>query len=188
MADLISVVMGVVLVLGSVGGAFLINRFGRRRLIILGLLGCSSSNLLLVIFPSSVRVATISFTLTKVFIGLSAGAPAWFLTTELVLHLGSRKLNILQVPPSRVSLFQSFSTGILLITTMLVTFFYLRLELAIHQYRFCSCKIYTIQSFKFSILLLTTGPAMILAILLFLFLPETQNRTNAEVISMHSNA
>ncbi|PAV89360.1 hypothetical protein WR25_05590 [Diploscapter pachys] len=153
MADLISVVMGVVLVLGSLGGAFLIDRFGRRRLIILGLLGCSISNLLLVIFPSSVRVATISFTLTKAFIGLGAGAPAWFLTTELV-------------PPSRVSLFQSFSTGILLITTMLVTFFYLRLELAIHQY---------------SILLLTTGPAMILAILLFLFLPETQNRNNAEI-------
>ena len=84
-ADLISVVMGVVLVLGSVGGAFLIDRFGRRRLIILGLLGCSSSNLLLVIFPFSVRVATVSFTLTKAFIGLGAGAPAWFLTTELVL-------------------------------------------------------------------------------------------------------
>ncbi|PAV88487.1 hypothetical protein WR25_23115 [Diploscapter pachys] len=153
MADLISVVMGVVLVLGSVGGAFLIDRFGRRRLIILGLLGCSTSNLLLVIFPSSVRVATVSFTLTKAFIGLGAGAPAWFLTTELV-------------PPSRVSLFQSFSTGVLLITTMLITFFYLRLEFAIHQY---------------SILLLTPGPAMILAILLFLFLPETQNRNNAEI-------
>lgn len=62
---------------------------------------------------------------------------------------------------------------------MLVTFFFLQLDLLIGSYR---CVPSPPGSHKpFSILALATGPALILAFFLYLFLPETKDKTNAEV-------
>uniref|UniRef100_A0A1I7X6X5 MFS domain-containing protein n=1 Tax=Heterorhabditis bacteriophora TaxID=37862 RepID=A0A1I7X6X5_HETBA len=152
-SDIISVVMGAILLISSLFGTVLIDRFGRRRLLLIGLFGSALSNAVVVAFPSSPFLVTTGFSLTKAFIGLGAGAPAWFLTSELV-------------SAAHVSLFQSLSTGFLLISTMLVTFFYLQLNFVIGNY---------------SIFILSSGPAFILAIILYFFLPETKGKTTTEV-------
>lgn len=81
-AEMITILFGVVLVLSSIGGSVLIDRFGNRRLLIFGLIGTAASNLFASIgsmFGSTVIVA-VGFSMTKAFIGLGAGAPSWFLT------------------------------------------------------------------------------------------------------------
>ncbi|KAE9414426.1 hypothetical protein Angca_003641, partial [Angiostrongylus cantonensis] len=149
----ISVYLGVILLITSIFGIFLVDRFGRRHLLLFGLFGSSAAMCLPAFFPEQKLLVSLGFTLTKAFIGLGAGAPPWFLTSELV-------------DCSHVSLLQSLSTGVLLISTMLVTFSYLQLELLIGSY---------------SVLVLSSGPSLFLAIILAFFLPETKNRTNDEV-------
>ncbi|CAI4229828.1 unnamed protein product [Auanema sp. JU1783] len=152
-ADLISVGFGLILVISSLFGTILIDRFGRRKLLLFGLVGTAVSNSLAIFFSDNAILVTIGFALTKAFIGLGAGAPAWFLTSELV-------------EAAHVSLFQSLSTGLLLTSNMLVTFFYLQLEMMIGSW---------------SVLALASGPAFFLAVLLFVFLPETKDKTVDEV-------
>ncbi|KAF8381465.1 hypothetical protein PRIPAC_70607, partial [Pristionchus pacificus] len=153
-ADLMSLGLGVVLVLASLGGSFLVDRFGRRPLIILGLIFTALFNFIASFFLSSLpSVVLLFFALTKASIGLGAGAPAWFLTSELVA-----------LP--YVPLFQSLSTGLLLCSSMIVTFFYLPLSLV---------------SPPLSLLLLSSIPSLILAILLFLFLPETKDKSPRDI-------
>ncbi|GMR31985.1 hypothetical protein PMAYCL1PPCAC_02180, partial [Pristionchus mayeri] len=153
-ADLMSLGLGVVLVLSSVTGSFLVDRFGRRPLIILGLTCTALFNFIASFFLSSLpSVVLLFFALTKISIGLGAGAPAWFLTSELVA-----------LP--YVPLFQSLSTGLLLCSSMVVTFFYLPLSLI---------------SPPLSLLLLSSIPSLILAVLLFLFLPETKGKRARDI-------
>ncbi|CAJ0947407.1 unnamed protein product, partial [Mesorhabditis belari] len=152
-ADRISVILGGILVVGSIAGTFLIDRFGRRPLLLLGLLGSAISNAVAVIFCTNSLIVTLGFAATKLFIGLGAGAPAWFLTSELV-H------------PHYMTVMQSLSTGLLLMSTALATFFFLRLELWIGTW---------------SMFALSSAPALVLAIILFLYLPETKDRNHEEI-------
>ncbi|CAJ0572946.1 unnamed protein product, partial [Mesorhabditis spiculigera] len=152
-ADRISVILGGILVIGSIAGTFLIDRYGRRPLILFGLVGSAISNAVAVIFCTNSLVVTLGFAATKLFIGLGAGAPAWFLTSELV-H------------PHYMTVMQSLSTGLLLMSTALATFFFLRLELLIGTW---------------SMFVLSSAPALILAVILFLYLPETKDRTHVEI-------
>ena len=96
---------------------------------------------------------TVGFGLTKSAIGLGAGAPAWFLTSELV-------------SPKVTELCQSISTGSLLIASGLSTFIYLPLTKVIGIY---------------SILMIAIIPATIAAIILYLFLPETKDKKHEEI-------
>lgn len=63
-----------------------IDKFGRKRLLIFGIIGTAISNLIAAIGASysSLVAVTIGFALTKTFIGFGAGGPAWFLTSELI--------------------------------------------------------------------------------------------------------
>ena len=95
----------------------------------------------------------VGFALTKSAIGLGAGAPAWFLTSELV-------------SPKVTELCQSISTGSLLIASGLSTFVYLP-----------STKLLGI----YSILFIAVLPAIIVAVILCLFLPETKDKKYDEI-------
>ncbi|MFH4973917.1 hypothetical protein AB6A40_000626 [Gnathostoma spinigerum] len=154
-ADLITVFLGIILVVASLIGSLLIHKFGNRRLLIFGLIGTAISNSLVTLFSwqTSAVPIILSFVLTKCFIGLGAGAPAWFLTSELV-------------PPQMTFICQSISTGLLLLMNGIVTFVFLPLKSALSW---------------FSILMLTTGPALLSAVLLYLFLPETKNKCYSQV-------
>ncbi|VDM51768.1 unnamed protein product [Angiostrongylus costaricensis] len=61
-----------------------VDRFGRRHLLLFGLFGSSAAMCLPAFFPEQKLLVSLGFTLTKAFIGLGAGAPPWFLTSELV--------------------------------------------------------------------------------------------------------
>uniref|UniRef100_A0A1I7Y7C7 MFS domain-containing protein n=1 Tax=Steinernema glaseri TaxID=37863 RepID=A0A1I7Y7C7_9BILA len=84
---------------------------------------------------------------------LGYGAPAWFLTSELVA-------------PKAVSVAQAISTGLLLVVTGLMTLVYLNVDALIPNY---------------SILVLAAGPALICAIVLIFFLPETMDQTYEQI-------
>uniref|UniRef100_A0A914E7L6 Major facilitator superfamily (MFS) profile domain-containing protein n=1 Tax=Acrobeloides nanus TaxID=290746 RepID=A0A914E7L6_9BILA len=154
-SELLTIFLGILLFLSSVFGSLLIDRFSRRRLLIFGLLGtCLSNSIATVGFIYGSMVLQIcGFALTKTFIGFGAGAPAWFLTSELV-------------SPRVTSLCQSISTGALLIATGFVTLVYLSVNEWIGV---CS------------IFLMASIPAFILAIFLILFLPETKDRNYEEI-------
>uniref|UniRef100_A0A915C113 Major facilitator superfamily (MFS) profile domain-containing protein n=1 Tax=Parascaris univalens TaxID=6257 RepID=A0A915C113_PARUN len=160
-SELLTILLGVILVLSSVFGSLLIDKYGRRPLLIAGLIGTSLSNSIVAInrFLTSPILTAIAFALTKCFIGLGAGAPAWFLTSELV-------------PPGMMLTCQTLSTGLLLITTGVITLLFLTMERAFST---------------LSILIVASGPALISAILLFVFLPETRNKPYA-VISAELDA
>ncbi|KAK0402858.1 hypothetical protein QR680_016578 [Steinernema hermaphroditum] len=84
---------------------------------------------------------------------LGYGAPAWFLTSELVA-------------PKAVSVAQAISTGLLLVVTGLMTLVYLNIDALIPHY---------------SILVLAAGPALACAVVLILFLPETMDKTYEQI-------
>ncbi|VDK47838.1 unnamed protein product [Anisakis simplex] len=156
-SDLLTIFLGAILFVTSTFGSFLIDKYGRRRLMLAGLVGTSISNgivLINKIIPSPSLTVT-AFAITKCFIGLGAGAPAWFLTSELV-------------PPRMMSICQAISTGLLLIVTGIITLFYLELELSLSVISF---------------VILASGPAMCSAFILFLFLPETRNKNYTQVSS-----
>lgn len=98
-------------------------------------------------------IQLIGFSLTKLFIGFGAGAPAWFLTSELV-------------SPKITSTCQSISTGALLMATGLITLLFISVDQWIGTW---------------SIFVLAAVPATILAITLALFLPETRERSYEEI-------
>uniref|UniRef100_A0AC34F6M6 Major facilitator superfamily (MFS) profile domain-containing protein n=1 Tax=Panagrolaimus sp. ES5 TaxID=591445 RepID=A0AC34F6M6_9BILA len=86
LSELFTVVYGVILLITSIIGAFLADKFGRKRLIIYGLLATGFFNILALIgdLTNLTFIEVIGFGLTKAAIGFGAGAPAWFLTSELV--------------------------------------------------------------------------------------------------------
>ncbi|KAI1724383.1 sugar transporter domain-containing protein [Ditylenchus destructor] len=155
-AQTITVLLGVWLLIASVCGAFVIDRFGRKKVLIFGLLGTAFSNLIAALGSASgsVPVVTIGFALTKTFIGVGAGGPAWFLTSELVSS-------------KTIWVCQSISTGSLLIMTGIITLCFLPLESMIGG--------------SYSILLLASFPALVIAFLLTIFLPETKDRRYDEI-------
>ncbi|KAH7719818.1 Protein C03B1.13 [Aphelenchoides avenae] len=155
--ELLSVLLGTLLFITSIGGVFLVDRFGRKRVLILGLLGTALSNGIAAIGSSvhSEALAIVGFALTKTFIGLGAGAPAWFLTSELV----SSRLT---------SVCQSISTGLLLVAVGTVSLTFLPLGIVIGAYNFVA---------------LTSAPAFLAAVILFLFLPETKNKSYSQIRS-----
>uniref|UniRef100_A0A1I7Y7W0 MFS domain-containing protein n=1 Tax=Steinernema glaseri TaxID=37863 RepID=A0A1I7Y7W0_9BILA len=154
-AQLTTVCLGVLLFVTSIFGSFLIDRFGRKKLLIMGLLGTAVSNTIVAcsLANGSYVWATVGFCMTKCFIGFGAGAPAWFLTSELVA-------------PKAVSVAQAISTGLLLVVTGLMTLVYLNVDALIPNY---------------SILVLAAGPALICAIVLIFFLPETMDQTYEQI-------
>ncbi|KAK0402857.1 hypothetical protein QR680_016578 [Steinernema hermaphroditum] len=154
-SQLTTVCLGILLFVTSIFGSFLIDRFGRKKLLIIGLLGTALSNSLVAfsLASGSYVWATVGFCLTKCFIGFGAGAPAWFLTSELVA-------------PKAVSVAQAISTGLLLVVTGLMTLVYLNIDALIPHY---------------SILVLAAGPALACAVVLILFLPETMDKTYEQI-------
>uniref|UniRef100_A0A915DDZ4 Major facilitator superfamily (MFS) profile domain-containing protein n=1 Tax=Ditylenchus dipsaci TaxID=166011 RepID=A0A915DDZ4_9BILA len=146
-AQAITVFLGAWLLIASIFGAFIVDRFGRKRVLIFGLIGTAFSNLVAALGSAkgSVVVVTIGFAFTKTFIGVGAGAPAWFLTSELV-------------SPGAICICQSISTGSLLITTGFITLLFLPLQQVIGG--------------SYSILILASVPAFVVALLLIIFLPE----------------
>jgi hypothetical protein len=126
------------------------DKFGNRRLLIFGLVGTALSNLFAstgTLFGSA-SIVTVGFSLTKIFVGLGAGAPAWFQTSELVSS-------------SVTSNCQAISTGLLLISVGILTSIYLPLETHLNE---------------LATLFLTSLPALLCALFMFLFLPETKQR------------
>ncbi|KHN76111.1 Putative metabolite transport protein YwtG [Toxocara canis] len=149
-SELLTISLGVILFVSSIFGSLLIYKYGRRPLLIAGLVGTSLSNSIVALSTllKSPILTAVAFALTKCFIGLGAGAPAWFLTSELV-------------PPGLTSICQATSTGLLLVATGIIMLTYLKLEIALSAA---------------SILVVASGPALISAALLFVFLPETRNK------------
>ncbi|EFO82777.1 hypothetical protein CRE_00177 [Caenorhabditis remanei] len=153
---LVSDALGVVLFFASLLGIVLADRYGRRKLVLVGLFGTCVANIGAVVFTANKVIVALCFAATKAFIGIGCGGPAWFLTSELV-------------DPEYAWIFQPLSTGILLSTTMIETFFYLSTDALIGGY---------------SLLILAAGPALIAAILLYLYLPETKGRSSEEIQHM----
>uniref|UniRef100_A0A1I7TJ77 MFS domain-containing protein n=1 Tax=Caenorhabditis tropicalis TaxID=1561998 RepID=A0A1I7TJ77_9PELO len=150
---LVSDALGLVLFIASLLGIYLADRYGRRLLVLVGLFGTCIANIGAVVFTSNKTVVAFCFAATKAFIGIGCGGPAWFLTSELV-------------DPDYAWIFQPLSTGILLSTTMIETFFYLSVDALIGSY---------------SLLVLAAGPALMAAIIIYLYLPETKERSSEEV-------
>ncbi|PIC18710.1 hypothetical protein B9Z55_024508 [Caenorhabditis nigoni] len=148
--------LGLVLFFASILGIFLADHYGRRRLVLVGLFGTCVANIGAVVFTTNKTIVSLCFAATKLFIGIGCGGPAWFLTSELV-------------DPDYAWIYQPFSTGILLATTMFETFFYLSIDAWIGGY---------------SLLVLAAGPALIAAILIYLYLPETKGRSCEEIQQM----
>ncbi|CAD6189274.1 unnamed protein product [Caenorhabditis auriculariae] len=122
-ARLVSVALGVVLFIASIFGVFLVDRYGRRNLVLIGLIGTCAANLAAAVFFGQQKsFVSVCFAATKMFIGLGCGGPAWFLTSELVR-------------PEHAWIFQPISTGVLLASTMLETFFFLPIDAALGNYR-----------------------------------------------------
>lgn len=144
---------GLILLLASILGLFLADRYGRRKLVLVGLMGTCLANFGASFLGENKILVSVCFGLTKTFIGLGCGGPAWFITSELVR-------------PEHAWIFQPISTGLLLGSTMIETFFYLQVQAILGGY---------------SLILLAAGPALIAAIIIYLFLPETQGRTIDEI-------
>ena len=102
--------------------SFQADRYGRRKLVLVGLFGTCVANIGAVVFTANKVIVALCFAATKAFIGIGCGGPAWFLTSELV-------------DPEYAWIFQPLSTGILLSTTMIETFFYLSIDALIGGYR-----------------------------------------------------
>lgn len=159
-SDYVTILLGVILLAASVIGCWTVEKLGRRYVLIGGLCGTAVSNLCGVIFQELTWrnrnvfnvLSVTAFCCVKLFIGLGAGAPAWFLTSELV-------------PSSGRGLCQSISTGVLLILTGVITAIYLPLDNTIGSY---------------ALLALGTVPSLVCAALLFVYLPETKNIQNNE--------
>uniref|UniRef100_A0A183BSG8 MFS domain-containing protein n=1 Tax=Globodera pallida TaxID=36090 RepID=A0A183BSG8_GLOPA len=149
-AEFLTAGLGLLLFFTSIFGAFLADRFGRRRLLISGLLGTAVSNAIAAFGASvdSASTVAIGFALTKAFIGFGAGAPAWFLTSELV-------------SPLYVAQGQAISTGFLLIATGLSTLCFLPIQDWLGS--------------ADALLALSSVPALFIAVFLFLMLPETSD-------------
>uniref|UniRef100_A0A914QUN7 Major facilitator superfamily (MFS) profile domain-containing protein n=1 Tax=Panagrolaimus davidi TaxID=227884 RepID=A0A914QUN7_9BILA len=154
-SELFTVIYGVILLITSIIGAFLADRFGRKRLIIYGLVGTGIFNILALIGDTThwTFIEVIGFGLTKAAIGFGAGAPAWFLTSELV-------------SPRITHLCQTISTGSLLTASGLMTFAYLPLSAEIGIW---------------SLFILAILPAFFIAAILILFLPETKDKPYGEI-------
>uniref|UniRef100_A0A8R1HU44 Major facilitator superfamily (MFS) profile domain-containing protein n=1 Tax=Caenorhabditis japonica TaxID=281687 RepID=A0A8R1HU44_CAEJA len=150
---LVSDALGLVLFASSLLGIFLADRYGRRRLVLMGLFGTCFANFGAAFYTSNKTIVSLCFAATKMFIGVGCGGPAWFLTSELV-------------DPDYAWIFQPLSTGILLSTTMLETFFYLSIDALIGSY---------------SLLVLAAGPALAAAVVIYLYLPETKGRSSEEI-------
>lgn len=149
--EMLSAMLGLLLFLTSIIGALLVDQVGRRRLLLIsGLVGTAISNAIAAIGAAlnSELMVVIGFAFTKAFIGFGAGAPAWFLTSELV-------------SPLVVAEAQAISTGSLLITTGLSTLCFLSLQVWVGS--------------AAALLFLSSMPALFIAFLLFLMLPETRN-------------
>lgn len=153
---LVSDGLGLVLFFASLFGIYLADRFGRRKLVLVGLFGTCVANIGAVVFTTNKVIVSLCFAATKTFIGIGCGGPAWFLTSELV-------------DPEYAWIFQPLSTGILLSTTMIETFFYLTVDNLVGGY---------------SLLILAAGPALVAAILIYLYLPETKGRSSEEIQNM----
>ncbi|KAE9549270.1 hypothetical protein FO519_007520 [Halicephalobus sp. NKZ332] len=151
----ITVGYGILLFITSIFGAFLIDKFGRKKLLIFGLLGTSLFNSFAVVgnLLGFLPLEIVGFGLTKAAIGLGAGAPAWFLTSELV-------------SPKITELCQSISTGALLVASGLSTFMYLPLTGILGVY---------------GIVVIAILPSIVVAVVLILFLPETKDKKHEEI-------
>jgi MFS family permease len=149
-SEAITIFLGIVLVITSIFGAILMDKFGNKRLLIVGLIGTAVFNVIASVGSlfGSTMIVTIGFSLTKSCIGLGAGAPSWFLTSELV------SANV-------TSICQAISTGLLLMSVGLITSIYLPLDSHLNE---------------LSTLVVLSFPATFCAIFMFLFLPETKNR------------
>uniref|UniRef100_A0A914YDH0 Major facilitator superfamily (MFS) profile domain-containing protein n=1 Tax=Panagrolaimus superbus TaxID=310955 RepID=A0A914YDH0_9BILA len=154
-SELFTVIYGVILLITSIIGAFLADKFGRKRLIIYGLMATGFFNILAMIGDSTdwTFIEVIGFGLTKAAIGFGAGAPAWFLTSELV-------------SPRITHLCQTISTGSLLTASGFSSFVYLPLSTHIGIW---------------SLFILAILPAFFVAIILILFLPETKDKPYGEI-------
>ncbi|KAL3126071.1 hypothetical protein niasHT_001710 [Heterodera trifolii] len=163
-AEFLTAGLGLLLFFTSILGAFLADRFGRRRLLISGLLGTAVSNAIAAFGASTNSTSTVAigFALTKTFIGFGAGAPAWFLTSELV-------------SPLFVAQGQAISTGFLLLATGLSTLLFLPIQ----DWLGSAC----------ALLALSSVPALLIAFFLFLMLPETADIPLDQIrhiLSLHS--
>ncbi|CAI5456304.1 unnamed protein product [Caenorhabditis angaria] len=150
---LVSDALGFVLFAASLIGVFLADHYGRRKLVLIGLFGTCVANIGAAVMSENKVIVSLCFAATKTFIGIGCGGPAWFLTSELV-------------DPEYAWIFQPLSTGILLTSTMLETFFYLSVDAIVGSY---------------SLLILAAGPALFSAILIYLYLPETKGISNEEI-------
>ncbi|CAB3399419.1 unnamed protein product [Caenorhabditis bovis] len=150
---LISDALGVVLFIASLIGVYLADRYGRRKLVLTGLFGTCVANLLASLINSDRLFVAMCFAMTKMFIGLGCGGPAWFITSELV-------------DPDYAWIFQPLSTGILLSSTMIETYFYLMVDSLVGSY---------------SLIILAAAPAFVAGILIYLYLPETRGKSYEEI-------
>jgi MFS family permease len=81
--------LGIILFVTSIFGSIFVEKIGRKWLLVCGLIGTAISNVIMIVVPliapNYQLIGTIcAFICTKAFIGIGAGAPAWFLTSELV--------------------------------------------------------------------------------------------------------
>lgn len=153
--DITAIFFSFLLFISSIFGSLIINKIGIRNALIYGLIGTAISNFF--VFLGNVTefflLTVLSLSMTKIFIGIGAGGPAWFLMSKLI-------------PPEMRNFSQAFSIGCILITTGICTYLYPILNTYLKFYTF---------------IVLSTIPSTLISIILYLFLPELKNNTYHEV-------
>uniref|UniRef100_A0A0K0FU59 MFS domain-containing protein n=1 Tax=Strongyloides venezuelensis TaxID=75913 RepID=A0A0K0FU59_STRVS len=159
--DMTTVFFSFILLLSSIVGSLVIHKIGTRDALIYGIIGTSFSNFFAFLgnITGTISLTILSFCVSKIFIGICAGGPAWFLMSRLV-------------PPHLASILQAFSTGCILATTGICTFLYPLLNTYFNSY---------------SILMLTMIPELTIAFILYLFLPEVEKKSYQDIEHIFRN-
>uniref|UniRef100_A0AC35TSL9 MFS domain-containing protein n=1 Tax=Rhabditophanes sp. KR3021 TaxID=114890 RepID=A0AC35TSL9_9BILA len=139
--DLTAVFFGSILLVCSVFGSFLIEKYGAKKSLVYGLIGTAIANAV-----ASIGDYTGYFYITAL-------AFSWFLTSELV-------------PVHSQNIAQSMSTGCLLMATGVVTYLYPTINKSLGS---------------FTLLYMASIPALILATILVLFLPEVHKKNYSQI-------
>lgn len=160
LASYFTIGLGCWILMCTVIASFLVDRVGRRKMIIAGLFGSAIGNTCTAIISkipgdrlivSYFVVGSVFF--TKACIGLGAGPPAWFITSELV-------------PAGARTPAQTLSTAVLLLVCGITTGSYLILQFSIGSLSF---------------VVLAAAPAALIGLALLLYLPETKNKDIDEI-------